>query len=32
MSMPIVSACLLFAGAVCFVIGAGMNLWMVLHG
>jgi hypothetical protein len=31
MSMPVVSAVLLFTGAVCFVIGAGMNLWMVLH-
>lgn len=32
MSLQAVSAVLLFIGAVSFVVGAGINLWLVLHG
>lgn len=31
MTLQVFSAVLLFVGAVSFVIGAGINLWLVLH-
>lgn len=32
MTLPVVSAVLLWIGALCFVIGASLNLWLVLRG
>lgn len=32
MTASLVSACLFFVGSILFVIGTGINLWVVWHG